>query len=614
MHFVSDAVGGYKVFAVSGVNTVSFAIDYRNADTTGLLGFAVERHDPAEGERYYMCGFKVFETVISHPNEDTVVLTYDHPVQSFVWDDFTAKPGRRYDYYFHPLTGHAKNIDRSAPAIRIGIKTEPLFSEETHDVFFNRGVASSQAYRRRFGNRPSDKLETPEKTLEALQWLSRDLDEALLRFIDEAEAGDTLLGCFYEFRYRPVVERLKAAFERGVDVRLVLDAKENAYTDKKGKFHESFPREESKQIVRTVGLPKAAIARWRENNPADIQHNKFMVLLPKDQGRKPQVWTGSTNLSMGGVHGQTNVGHWVRDADLAKAFESYWTLLAGDPGAAKTDNAAASRAKRKAFRKAVSDLAEVPQAPADIPGGVTSIFSPRAGSAVLDMYVKALDEARSYGGVTLAFGINDRFKQAFLDNSAQSGVHPVLFLLLEKRDQPKAKAKKPFIPLTARQNVYQAWGSYLRDPVYQWARETNARALGLNTHVAYVHSKFLLADPLGADPMVVTGSANFSDASTNDNDENMLLIRGDRRAADIYFTEFNRLFNHYYFRSVREATAKKKSDRDRAARVGTSEGAGASLFLDETGEWLKKYEPGKLRAKRVQVFIDMAQPENLPPI
>lgn len=134
MHFVSDAVGGYKVFAVSGVNTVSFAIDYRNADTAGLLGFAVERHDPTEGERYYMYGFKVFETVISHPNEDTVVLTYDHPVQSFVWDDFTAKPGRRYDYYFHPLTGMAKNIDRSAPAIRIGIKTEPLFSEETHDV------------------------------------------------------------------------------------------------------------------------------------------------------------------------------------------------------------------------------------------------------------------------------------------------------------------------------------------------------------------------------------------------------------------------------------------------------------------------------------------------
>ena len=71
--------------------------------------------------------------------------------------------------------------------------------------------------------------------------------------------------------------------------------------------------------------------------------------------------------------------------------------------------------------------------------------------------------------------------------------------------------------------------------------------------MSYIHSKFLLMDPLATDPIVVTGSANFSDASTNDNDENMIAIRGDQRVADIYFTEFNRLFNHYYFRSVQEA-------------------------------------------------------------
>ena len=40
--------------------------------------------------------------------------------------------------------------------------------------------------------------------------------------------------------------------------------------------------------------------------------------------------------------------------------------------------------------------------------------------------------------------------------------------------------------------------------------------------MSYVHSKFLMMDPLGDDPIVVTGSANFSDASTNSNDENML--------------------------------------------------------------------------------------------
>lgn len=76
-------------------------------------------------------------------------------------------------------------------------------------------------------------------------------------------------------------------------------------------------------------------------------------------------------------------------------------------------------------------------------------------------------------------------------------------------------------------------------------------------------------DPLGADP-IVTGSANFSDASTRKNDENMIIVRGDRRAADIYFTEFNKLFNHYYFRGVHQKTAKQPKSNGRG-----------NLFLQE---------------------------------
>ena len=54
---------------------------------------------------------------------------------------------------------------------------------------------------------------------------------------------------------------------------------------------------------------------------------------------------------------------------------------------------------------------------------------------------------------------------------------------------------------------------------------------------------------------MITGSANFSDASTRKNDENMLVIRGDRRVADIYLSEFMRLFNHFQFRGLVRARA-----------------------------------------------------------
>jgi phosphatidylserine/phosphatidylglycerophosphate/cardiolipin synthase-like enzyme len=66
----------------------------------------------------------------------------------------------------------------------------------------------------------------------------------------------------------------------------------------------------------------------------------------------------------------------------------------------------------------------------------------------------------------------------------------------------------------------------------------------------YIHTKFMLVDPLSNDPLVVTGSANFSRPSQRKNDENMLVIRGDLRVADIYFGEFMRIFDHHYARYI----------------------------------------------------------------
>lgn len=71
--------------------------------------------------------------------------------------------------------------------------------------------------------------------------------------------------------------------------------------------------------------------------------------------------------------------------------------------------------------------------------------------------------------------------------------------------------------------------------------------------VKWVHTKYMLIDALGKNPVTVTGSANFSQAGTDKNHENMLVIRGDRRVADIYLGEFMPLHSHYAFR---EAVAK----------------------------------------------------------
>ena len=585
MRFKSQQVGGFRVFAVAGVNTISFAIEATAAAKKGLLGFAVERFDPTEDQRFTMSGFKMFKSVIPNPAPNQQVSTADHPIQSFLWDDFTAKPGRPYEYTFQPLRGKPKNLDRAAKPIPIKVRTEPLFTKKDHDVFFNRGVASSQAYERRFGNDKPDDLKPETKRQEALDWLTRDLDEAIVKFIASAGKKDTLLCCFYEFRHEPVVTALAAAQKKIANLRIIIDAKAN---------EADFPRRENLEAIDKAGIPKSCIIE-RRANPGDIQHNKFMVLLKGDAQKPSDVWTGSTNISLGGFTGQTNVGHWVHDdAATAARFKAYWDLLAADPGSQDGDDKAAAAKKKKALRTAVEALQKVPTTLAAVSKGTTAVFSPRSGPSVLDFYVDLVDKAGDLACITLAFGVNAKFKDQLKDNTDQSHI---TFLLLEKKDKANKNSTKPFVAINSKNNVYKAWGSFIRNPVYQWARETNARFLELNTHVAYVHSKFLLRDPLGADPIVVTGSANFSAASTNSNDENMLIVRGNQRVADIYFTEFNRLFNHYYFRAVMEDTQSTASENKTSA---------AELFLDETGKtWLKKYAPGKLRAKRLKIYTSM---------
>ncbi|MEO8481100.1 MAG: phospholipase D-like domain-containing protein [Acidobacteriota bacterium] len=587
---------GFQVFAVTGVNTISFAIAADPAARHGLLGFAVERVDPTENEQFFVFGFKVFKSLVPHPDEALKVSTFQHPVQSLVWDDFTAKPDRDYTYIFHPLRGKPKNIDRSAPPLSITVHTEPLFSADEHDVFFNRGVASSQAYVREFGNKkPDDPTLSKAEQARALQWLTRELDDAILKFIDHAAQGDALRCCFYEFRYLPVAKALKAALDKGVDVQIICDAKENGTPAKPGKAAvPAFPRKENLKTIADAGLPPASIVR-REARPSNIAHNKFMVLLKGQQRTPTEVWTGSTNISVGGISGQTNVGHWVRNTTVAAKYLEYWQILSLDPGATKTQNGstAAGRKKNADFYTEVEGLLSAPTTLAAIPQGITPIFSPRRGGNVLQGYIDLVDTAHDASCITLAFGVNAKFKAALKDNTVQS---PLIFMLLEKEDVPNPTSTIPFVRLTAGNNIYEAFGAFIDTPVYQWARETNTRALQLNTHVAYIHSKFLLRDPLGADPVVVTGSANFSDDSTNGNDENMLVIRGNRRVADIYFTEFNRLFNHYYFRSVMEQVLRRNPHASQDA----------SLFLAEDDSWLDKYKPGSLRSKRVAMFTNMA--------
>ena len=117
---------------------------------------------------------------------------------------------------------------------------------------------------------------------------------------------------------------------------------------------------------------------------------------------------------------------------------------------------------------------------------------------------------------------------------------------------------------------------------------------GFNRNL-YIHDKFLLVDPLGNDPITVTGTGNFSRPSQIRNDENMLVIRANERVADIYLGEFMRIFDHHYARYI----TKKIREQNPA-----NSGGKAGYLKEKQGDWLPgHFAEGGRKALRRKYFV-----------
>ncbi len=522
---------GISVQAIAGSHVVILGMSATEVARKGLLGFAIRRTDHTEQERYWLKGMKTFKEVVPYQRPGQQYSLLEHPIQSFRWADYSAKPDHDYSYDVIPMYGKPKFLEEGRwVSLRINTEKEGDQSQ-THDVFFNRGVAGSQAYSRRFGDKRPSSLPA-DKAKEAYKWLSRGLEEALIGFIAQAKNGQyALRASVYEFEHDAVVEAFRQANDRGADISILYDARRD------------HPRDSTEEALDRYGLQGVAIPR--ESGSA-ISHNKFIVLLYKN---KPvAVWTGSTNITASGLYGQSNCGHIVRDGNVAQSYLEYWLQLTQDPDYNPLRDWSALN---------TPDPVGAPKK------GITTIFSPRHGMHVLEWYAELLNKTKQAAAMTAAFGVHDLFEEVLGKQRAH-----LRYVLLEKEDEDQ--------PIwTQDKDVQTAVGSKIRDDaLYGWLQERTH----FGRHVRYVHNKFMLIDPLSNDPIVISGSANFSAASTKMNDENMLVIRGNKRVADIYFGEFMRLFSHHYFRDF---IRKQQGD----SSVTTAK----TLYLEPSDKWVNRY-------------------------
>jgi hypothetical protein len=113
--------GNLSVQAIARTHVVLLGMDLPEQNCPGLLGFALRRADHTEGEKYWLSGYKTFQSVEPYPAPGVLYLTRRHPVQGFTWSDFSAKPEHNYTYEVFALRGTPASPQESARHSR-GVK------------------------------------------------------------------------------------------------------------------------------------------------------------------------------------------------------------------------------------------------------------------------------------------------------------------------------------------------------------------------------------------------------------------------------------------------------------------------------------------------------------
>ena len=506
----------FRVKAYAGTNGVLLAIDLAEPRRKGLLGFAIEKQ---QGSKPWLFLFNsltfpgkahTFPQFHATPSDAA-------PLQKFRWADYAVNPGVTIHYRVHLAYG-------TADAPQLGEFLELTLTTDNglpagQNVIFNRAVAASQAFQRKFADldallSANKKLPIEEWPDAPRQWLENGLLARLLGFIERAEDGRWALDvAIYEYQLQVIVDAVNAAFERGVKVRILYHAQPD----------------EDTTALNEASLEKIPAANKRGRVTHNIFHNKFMVLSRLDAAGQHQpeaVLCGSTNFTANGVYRQANVVHVLDDARIAasylQTFEQVWAVPA-DVGATRewlTENN--------------------PMQPEQ---ALFAGFSPRSGQGDLREFVDIINAAKKDLLFVTAFALPDEVLNALLglphDDILRYGLQNTVSRITG---------------FHADRTAQFAATALLNTGLEGWLKENMKGQKGR----LLVHTKVIVVDFTSDTPTIISGSHNLSEAASNGNDENYLIIRGDTDLADRYGLELLRFYEHYRFRYFAKKLALKQ--------------------------------------------------------
>ena len=323
-------------------------------------------------------------------------------------------------------------------------------------------------------------------------------------------------------------------------------------------------KDENEEMIAKAGIK--GICKPQKSR-AGIRHNKFIVLIHKDQ--PVAVWTGSTNISAGGIFGHSNVGHVIWDKGIAQRYLDYWERLA-DPDVTRGPLVEANLAVEPT-------PAEAPAPPAI---ECSRCFSPRDDKETLETlhwYADLMGSAQRILCMTFAFNLDHVFSGC----AGASGPDAPLRGLRQERRGPMSKTQIDQV----RNTVIAAGAKLDKGDMENFLGE---ELTGFNSNFTSTTSScwsIRWATIRRRSP----GRRISAEPHRHDNDENMLVIRSDLRVADIYFGEFMRIFDHLYSRYI---VGKMK-------KAGTSD-PDAGFLKEDAKEWVPQhFEPGPKELRRL---------------
>src|SRR5215813_2297002 len=455
------------------------------------------------------------------------------PIRRYAWTDHEPNTGDKVSYHVVPVIQKANSNPQPDSQQKSHESNQVDLTGKVSDSFecyFNRGLVISQFMSRELNNDLSDaNLKTFKNNLNTDEenrirdFLGGKLRSELLDLLDKVDQEDGhIFLAIFELSDETLLGKLKAL---GPRAHIVLS----------NGAHKS--REDDENKTARHFLENAGCEIHDRMLPAKVLgHNKFAVVC--DKNKKPKAaLTGSTNWSPTGLCTQINNVILIDDVAVAEIFLDQWNRLKDAGNDTPKDLVAANSNVKTA--KAGDDDVEI-------------WFTRSSHEQEMDAVIKRIRGAKQ-GIIFLMF---------------QPGGSPILNAIVKMQSDDRdlfvkgvvSTASPDDLDDTAHVTLVQRGGVHVQDfrivqpqglhAIGNFAAEVMRAKFLHDIGFAIVHSKVIVIDPNGNNPTVVTGSHNFSAAASGKNDENLIVIEGNKALAQAYAVNVQAVFDHYRFRAV----------------------------------------------------------------